>query len=102
MLLIGVVSPDNSVNGITSLRSGFPLNIVSGRDSFGSGQPNGQRPTYLGGDLRAGTDDFADSNLHNYINRATVAQNLPGQYGNIGAWILTGPGLATFEISYCS
>src|SRR5581483_7425718 len=26
-----------SINGITSIRSGFPLNIVSGKDNFGSG-----------------------------------------------------------------
>ena len=50
-------------------------------------------------DLRAGTDDFATSNLHNYINRATVVQNGPGQYGNLGAWILTGPGAAVFDFS---
>jgi hypothetical protein len=88
-----------SVNGITSLRTGFPLNIVSGRDNFGSGQAGGQRPNYVGGDLRGGTDDYRTSNLHNYINRATVVPNARGQYGNLGAWILTGPGVAICDFS---
>jgi hypothetical protein len=37
--------------------------------------------------------------LHNYINRATVAPNLLHQYGNLGAWILTGPGVAVCDFS---
>ena len=88
-----------SLNGITSVRSGFPLNVVSGRDNFGSGNAGGQRPNYLGGDLRAGTDDFAETSLHNFINRAAVAPNGLHQYGNLGAWVLTGPGVATCDFS---
>jgi hypothetical protein len=60
-----------SVNGITSLRTGFPLNIESGRDNFGSANPSGQRPNYVPGqDIRGGTDDYRTSVRHNYINRA--------------------------------
>ena len=88
------------VNGITSLRTGFPLEITSGRDNFGSGNTRGQRPNYVGGqDMRAGTSDYRASNLHNYLNRAAFTPNLRGQYGNLGGWILTGPGVQVFDFS---
>ena len=87
------------VNGITSVRSGFPLNVNSGRDNFGSGQPLGQRPSYIGGDIRAGTDDYRTSNLHNYLNRAAFVANGRGQYGNLGGYVLTGPGAYTWDFS---
>jgi hypothetical protein len=88
-----------SVNGITSLRSGFPLNITAGRDNFGSGQSLGQRPNYLGGNLREGTSDYRTSNLHAYVNRAPLAQSGRGQYGNVGAWVLAGPGSHIWDFS---
>ena len=51
------------VNRIASLRSGFPLNIFSGRDSFSSGRPRRAATGLCGGNLRTRTDDFATSNL---------------------------------------
>lgn len=87
------------LNGITSIRSGFPLNINSGRDNFGSGQALGQRPNYVGGDIRAGADDYRTSNLHNYINRAAFVPNAARQYGNLGGYVLTGPGAYTWDFS---
>jgi len=95
-----VVTSGWRVNGITSLRSGFPLNITSGRDNFGSGQPLGQRPNYVGGqDIRAGTDGFADANRHLFVNTAAFTPNAKGQYGNLGGYVLNGPGNATFDFS---
>lgn len=89
-----------SVNGITSLRTGFPLNIESGRDNFGSGNAAGQRPNYVPGqDIRAGTDDYRTSVRHNYINRAAFTPNTRGQYGNLGAYVLTGPGRHVWDFS---
>ncbi|HUS05479.1 MAG TPA: TonB-dependent receptor [Bryobacteraceae bacterium] len=87
------------LNGITNIRSGFPLNMDAGKDNFGSGQNLGQRPNYVGGDIRAGTDDYRTSNLHNYINRAAFAPNGKGEYGNVGGYVLTGPGNQTFDFS---
>ena len=88
-----------SLNGIIGVRSGFPLNITAGRDNFGSGQSLGQRPNYIGGDLRQGTDDYRTSNLHLYVNRAPLVQGSRGQYGNLGAWLLTGPGNVVWDFS---
>ncbi len=89
-----------SVNGITSLRTGFPLNIESGRDNFGSANPSGQRPNYVPDqDIRSGTDDYRTSVRHNYINRAAFTPNTRGQYGNLGAYVLTGPGQHVWDFS---
>jgi hypothetical protein len=87
------------INGITNLRTGFPLNITSGRDNFGSGQSLGQRPNYIGGDIREGTSNYRTTNEHNYINRAPFVQPGRSQYGNLGAFALTGPGSVTFDTS---
>lgn len=88
------------VNGITTLRSGFPLEISSGRDNFGSGNARGQRPNLVAGaDVRAGTKDYRTSNTHNYINRDAFTPNLRAQYGNLGGWRLTGPGSQVFDFS---
>jgi len=89
-----------SVNGITSLRTGFPLNIESGRDNFGSGNSAGQRPNYIAGqDIRGGTDDYRTSVRHTYVNRAAFTPNTRGQYGNLGAYVLTGPGQHVWDFS---
>ncbi|MBI3682678.1 MAG: TonB-dependent receptor [Acidobacteria bacterium] len=88
------------INGITTMRSGFPLEIQSGRDAFGSGSARGQRPYLVAGaDIRAGTGDYRTSALHNYINRAAFVPNGRFQYGNLGGWILTGPGSQAFDFS---
>ncbi len=87
------------INGITTFRTGFPLEIQSGRDAFGSGSARGQRPNYIGGDIRAGTGDYRTSNLHNFINRTAFSPNTRFQYGNLGGWILTGPGSQVFDFS---
>lgn len=87
------------VNGITSMRTGFPLNITSGADNFGSGQSLGQRPDYLGGDMRAGTGDYRTSNLHTYIVKTPFVPNGKGEYGNLGGYVLTGPGSQNFDFS---
>jgi hypothetical protein len=95
-----ILSTGWRVNGITSLRTGFPLNITSGRDAYGSGQPLGQRPNYVAGqDIRAGTDGFSDVNRHLFVNTAAFTPNTRGQYGNLGGYVLTGPGAATFDFS---
>ena len=78
---------------------GFPLNIESGRDNFGSANPSGQRPNYPGRDIRGGTDDYQTSARHSYINRAAFTPNTRGQYGNLGAYVLTGPGQHVFDFS---
>ncbi len=88
------------VNGIATLRAGFPLEISSGRDNFGSGNARGQRPNLVpGAGIRTGTSDYRTSNAHNYINAAAFTPNLRGQYGNLGGWALIGPGSQVFDFS---
>ncbi|HUS06661.1 MAG TPA: hypothetical protein VMZ52_10210, partial [Bryobacteraceae bacterium] len=87
------------INGISTLRSGFPLNIVSGRDNFGSGQSLGQRPHYVAGQNMRLDSDFRSDPLHQYINRAAFVQPTQGQYGNLGAFVMNGPSSVVFDLS---
>jgi hypothetical protein len=59
----------------------------------------GQRPNYIGGDIRGGTDDYRTSNLHNYVYRPAFTPNTKGKYGNLGGYVLTGPGNQNFDFS---
>jgi Carboxypeptidase regulatory-like domain/TonB dependent receptor-like, beta-barrel len=88
-----------SVNGIITAASGFPRNIESGKDNFGSGWASGQRPNYVAGqDIRAGTD-YQTSPKHTFVNRDAFTPNTHGQYGNLGAYVLTGPGNQVWDFS---
>ncbi|MFN7933963.1 MAG: carboxypeptidase regulatory-like domain-containing protein [Bryobacteraceae bacterium] len=94
------------VYGIASLRSGTPLLVLSGRDNYGTGTTQGQRP-----DLVAGVPVFADNyrttNNHQYISRAAFADPCDaraarrpcGIYGNFGAFTPSGPGSFSFDFS---
>ena len=38
-------------------------------------------------------------NRHLFVNVAAFTSNTRGQYGNLGGYVLTGPGAATFDFS---
>lgn len=94
------------VYGIWSVRSGSPLLILSGRDNYGTGTTQGQRP-----DLAAGVPvfvaDYRTTSNHAYLNRAAFTDPCDvrglrrpcGVYGNLGASPVSGPGSFGFDFS---
>jgi outer membrane receptor protein involved in Fe transport len=76
--------------GILGQRSGLPLNIVSGVDSYGNGRSSGQRP-----DILAGVDPYKkDSSALTWLNPAAFDNRTPvaqKRFGNLGYNALRGP-----------
>jgi hypothetical protein len=92
--------------GIWSMRSGTPILITSGRDNYGTGTTQGQRPDRAG-DVPVLVDDYRTTSNHAYLNRAAFADPCDarglrrpcGAYGNLGAFPVSGPGLFGFDFS---
>ena len=87
-----------SVQGMTSLRTGFPLNVTAGSDLVRNQRPNYQRPDILGG-----VDPYATSpDGLVYLNRAAFDIVTPAaqrRYGNLGYNALRSPGAITLDAS---
>jgi hypothetical protein len=87
------------VYGILYVRTGTPLLILSGRDNYGTGTTQGQRPDLVPG-ANVFADNYRSSNNHAYLNRAAFSDPCDtrggrrpcGVYGNLGASALSGPG----------
>ncbi|MBM3783850.1 MAG: carboxypeptidase regulatory-like domain-containing protein [Acidobacteria bacterium] len=77
-------------NGILSLESGLPVNVVSGRDNSGTGI-NQDRPNLVA-DPHLPTDRPRGELIQRYFNTAAFQQNAAGTFGNLGRNALTGPG----------
>ena len=72
---VGVLASNWRVAGILNIRSGTPLNILSGRDNAFNGQAN-QRVDQISNDV------YGEKTLTNFLNRAAFAQPAPGAFGN--------------------
>ena len=85
-----------TVSGIISHTSGAPINILSGQDYSLTGVGY-DRPDLVGDPHRSysSTDDM----LMRYFNTAAFVANKPGQYGNVGRNLLTGPSQDITNIS---
>ena len=83
-----------SLQGIVRARTGFPVNIVSGRDVRGNGLAGPQRPNYVGGSIYA-----SNQSIQQWFNKDAFALPPAGQYGNLGKNIATGPGFASWDFS---
>lgn len=94
------------VHGISSIRSGLPILITSGRDNYGTGTNQGQRPDYAGGAPLV-LSGYESSNIHQYLNRAALADPCDarglrrpcGVYGNLGKHPVDGPGFFNLDLS---
>ncbi|MBM3736712.1 MAG: TonB-dependent receptor [Acidobacteria bacterium] len=78
------------LQGIMSARSGFPVNIVSGIDSFGNGRVAGQRTDLVQGQ----TQYVKDNNTLVWLNTAAFDNNGPRlqrRFGNLGYNALRAP-----------
>jgi len=83
------------INGITSMRSGFPVNVICGCDTGGKGTYTGRPDLVPGESLRP-----ADHSLPgNQINRAAFTDPAPGTFGNAGRNLLRGPSALNWDFS---
>ncbi len=79
-------------NGLVTMRSSSPLNVVIGRDTALSGTTN-QRPNVVGEHRLSGDRPRADKILA-WFNRSAFAEPRTGSYGNVGRNALLGPASA--------
>ena len=77
-------------NGLVSLQSGTPINVLTGADNALSGNPN-QRPNVIGNPVLPGGRSTA-AEIAEWFNPAAFAVPAAGTYGNAGRNALIGPG----------
>jgi hypothetical protein len=84
-----------SIQNITRIRSGLPVNITSGTDIRGNGFAGSQRPNYVGGNIYA-----ANRSPNGWLNREAFAFPPRGQYGNLGRNVARGAPAFQFDVSF--
>jgi hypothetical protein len=85
------------VNGLVSLRSGTPINVLTGADNAFSGT-NNQRPNVIGNPaLPDGRSEGAE--ILAWFDRTAFAAPAPGTYGNAGRNALMGPSSANTNLA---
>jgi len=85
------------LNGLVSLRSGTPVNIVTGADNALSGTPN-QRPNVNGNPVLS-KDRPRSALIQAWYDRTVFSAPAPGTYGNVGRNALIGPSSATTNLA---
>jgi hypothetical protein len=81
-------------NGIVTLQTGFPFNVIISPDQANTGVGN-QRPNLVS----TPTSNCGDAHLTNCINSAAFALPARYTYGNAGRNLLYGPGLQNVDFS---
>ena len=94
--LLRTVAGGWELNGIVTLQSGSPFNVVSGVDNSQSGV-NADHADLIG-DWRISGERSKDAMLNQYFNTGAFALNAPGTFGNTGRNVLRGPGLRNIDI----
>ncbi|MGH9675053.1 MAG: carboxypeptidase regulatory-like domain-containing protein, partial [Bryobacteraceae bacterium] len=84
-------------NGIVTIQSGTPFNVISGRDQALTGAGT-QRPN-LAGDPHLDTGRSRDELLARYFNPTAFTLPATGSFGNSGKNILIGPGNYNVDFS---
>jgi hypothetical protein len=81
------------VNGIYSIQSGTPVNLVTGQDIAGAGQGGGQRPDVIGDPVSGvNRDRQAIINGGVWYNTGAFVNPDRGFFGNFGRNAIIGPG----------
>jgi Carboxypeptidase regulatory-like domain/TonB dependent receptor len=88
----GLLASNWRLSGILNVRSGTPLNILSGRDNAFNGQAN-QRVDQISNDV------YGEKTLTNYLNRAAFAQPASGAFGNYRRNSIDGPGFWKIDLA---
>lgn len=81
------------LNGITTLQTGGPINVILPFDNSGTGEFR-DRPNLVA------NPHLPFNPLGPYLNPAAFAQPLPGTYGDLGRNAFSGPGLNDFDMSF--
>src|SRR5258705_12654170 len=89
---VGLVASSWRLSGILNVRSGTPLNILSGRDNAFNGQAN-QRVDQISDNV------YGEKTLTNYLNRAAFAQPAAGAFGNYQRNSIDGPGFWKIDLA---
>lgn len=84
------------INGINTLRSGFPYRLSSGVDNSLTGI-NGDTPDQIS-DWRLPGGRSRGEKIAAYFNRAAFARNPIGAFGNVGVNAMRGPGLWNYDL----
>ena len=85
------------MNGLVSLRSGTPINLLTGADNALSGTPN-QRPNVSGNPVLS-SDRPRAAQILAWFDRTVFAAPAAGAYGNVGRNALIGPAAATTNLA---
>lgn len=83
-----------AIQGITKIRSGLPINILSGRDTRGNSYAATQRPNVVKASIYPATQT-----IYQWLDRTAFAFPAQGQFGNAGFNIGRGPNSYNFDIS---
>lgn len=94
--LAHVLLADWALSGMVSMSSGEPVNVLSGRD-FSLTGVGFDRPDLVGDPVIEHSND-ADM-VAKYFNTAAFVANQPGQYGNAGRNLFSGPGYSATNLS---
>jgi hypothetical protein len=84
------------LSGITSVNSGLPLNLVTGRDNSLTANGN-DRPDVVG-DYHLPAGRTRGQQVLQFFNTAAFRPNQTGQFGNLGRNALRGPALSQTDL----
>ncbi len=96
--LLGKVAGGWQMNGVVSLRSGIPFDIVPGRPTSLSGT-GGERADLTGNPFLS-NGRAVPERLEQYFNRSAFAVPADGSWGNLGRNVMEGPGSINFDIVF--
>ena len=95
--LLQAVAGGWQLNGLVTMRSGFPVDVVSGRDVALSGTP-GQRVDVIG-DHRLPDNRPTGEKVLAWFDSSAFVRPGAGTYGNVGRNALLGPGASSANLA---
>jgi hypothetical protein len=95
---VDVIVRNWQTNGIVSLRSGLPFNVVTGLDRTFTGMGS-QRPDLVSPDAELSSSRPRGEQVARYFNTNAFALNEIGRPGTAGRNLLRGPGYANLDFS---
>ncbi len=86
------------LSGITSIISGAPFTVVTGRDNSLSGQGN-DRPDLVGDPNNLPGGRSRGDKVARFFNTAAFTPNQTGRFGNVGRNTMTGPSYSNTDLA---